>query len=131
MIELYNLGLNNNDINTMLEICPTIKDLTNDEILTNIKILKSINCNDRHIKNIIISNPMYLNRLSDDIIFLINKLKQLNISNINLLFDTNPFLLNKDAYEIDEYINFEIKKGKELEDIIDEFESNPYIIDEI
>lgn len=127
---LYNLGFNDNDIKNMLEICPNIQYLTDEEILANIEILKSINCNDRHIRNILISNPFYLDKNNEDIINLIKKLKEINIENINLLFDSNPFLLSKDAYEIDEYINKEVKNGKDIDSIVDEFESNPYIIDE-
>ena len=130
MKELYSLGLNDNEVKSMIEQCPNIKELVYNEIGTNIEILRNINCNDRHIRNILICNPFYLDRTKEDIINLINKLVQLNISNINLLFDSNPFLLNKDAYEIDDYIKKQLLKGKSLENIVGELESNPYIIDE-
>ena len=96
-----------------------------------IKILKYIDCLDRHIQNILICNPFYLYRSIDDVVKLIKKLLEIGMTNINLLFDSNPFLLNKDAYEIDDYINKKINNGKTLEDIVDEIDSNPYIIDEI
>ena len=42
------------------------------------------------------------------------------------------FLKNlKDVFEIEDYINTKLSDGILLEDIIDEIESNPYIIDEI
>ena len=42
--------------------------------------------------------------LKDDVIDLINKLFEIGVTNINLLFDSNPLLLNKNSYEIDNYI---------------------------
>ena len=131
MLGLYNLGFSDIEIKNILEIYPEIKNLTDEEILVNIEILKRIECNEKHIKNIISSNPYYLNRGLEDISGLINKLISIGITNVNLLFDSDPYLLNKDAYEIDEYIKIEQDKVKVLEDIKDEFESNPYIIDEI
>ena len=131
MLSLYNLGFTDMEIKNILELCPETKTLTDEEILINIEILKRIKCNDRQIKNIISSNPYYLNRGLEDISGLINKLINIGITNVNLLFDSNPYLLNKDAYEIDEYIKIEQDKGKDIEDIKDELESNPYIIDEI
>lgn len=130
MLELYNLGLSDGEIKDMIEICPEILQLSKEEIHNNIDLLKRLECNERYIKNIIISNPFYLNRTIDDITKLINKFIQIGVTNIDMLLDSNPFILNKDAYEIDEYIDIEKNEGKNLEDIVNEFESNPYIIDE-
>jgi len=128
---LLNLGITEQEIMSMLEQYSFLKELSHKEIMDKIAILKYVNCQDRHIKNIIVSNPSFLDRLDTDIIKLIQKLFSLKITNLNLLFDTNPYLLNKDDYEIDNYIKEQLKEGKLLENIIDEFESNPYIIDEI
>ena len=129
MQKLLDLGLSEIEIKNILEMCPNILNLTNIDINNKIEILKSIDCNNRHIKNILISNPYYLDRSDDDILNLIKKLIEIRITDINLLFDSNPYFLNKDAYEIEEYINFEISKGYNLEDIIDKIETNPYIVD--
>lgn len=131
MVELFNLGLSDNDIKNMIAVCPEIKELTDNEITNNIEILKSINCNERHIRNILICNPFYLNRTIEDISKLIKKLIEIGITHVNLIFDSNPYLLNKDDYEIDEYINKLTIKGKSLEEIVDDLDSNPFIIDEI
>ncbi len=85
----------------------------------------------RHIKNILLSNPYFLCRSCEDILKLIKKLLEINISQINLLLDSNPFLLNKDSYEIDEYIKENMEKGQKIDDIIEDFEENPFIIDEV
>lgn len=130
MKTLYNLGLTYSDLKNMVELCPELEDMSDQTIIHNLNILINLNCNEKQIKNILISNPFYLTRDDDDILNLIKKLYEINIIDINILLESNPFLLNKNSYEIDEYIEQELKLGKDLEEIIDEFESNPYIIDE-
>ena len=49
----------------------------------------------------------------------------------NLLIDSNPFLLNNDSYEIDEFILKKKNDGLTISDISDLIDSNPYIINEI
>lgn len=128
METLYKLGIGDADIKTMLGVCPDIKELTNEEIEEKIILLEKLECTEKQIRNIIISNPMYLDRLNEDIIALVNKLISLGMTSLNIVFDSYPYLLNKDVFEIKEYID---KKEGNLEDIIDELESNPYLIDEI
>lgn len=128
---LFELGISDNDIKSMLELCPELINIGDDDIKKKIDILSFIGCNIRHIRNILISNPYYLDRIDNDILKLINYLKYIGVSNIYLLFDSNPYLLNKDMFEIEEYINSKIKLGLSISEIVDEFESNPYIIDEI
>lgn len=128
---LFELGIDDRDIKNMLELCPMILDMSDNEIKDKIDILSYIGCNMRHIRNIIISNPNYFDRINDDIFKLIDYLKKIGISNIYLLFDSNPYLLNKDVFEIEEYINNRKEIGMSLEEIVDEFDTNPYIIDEI
>lgn len=130
MEELFNLGLSEIEVQNMLIACPEISELEKEEITDSINILRTVKCNERHIRNILICNPAYLKRSPLDILNLIKKLLELNIECIHLLFDTNPYLLNKDDYEIAQYISEQIKLGKELKDIISDFESNPFIIDE-
>ena len=128
---LFTLGISDDDIKNMLELCPGIMDMSENEINEKIEILTYIGCNLRHIRNIVVSNPYYLDRINGDILKLISCLKKIGISNIYLLFDSNPYLLNKDDFEIIDYINIRKKSGMSLSDIVDELESNPYIIDEI
>lgn len=128
---LFGLGINDNELKSMFEQCPFIMDMSDEEIKEKIEILTYIGCNERHIRNIIASNPYYLDRMNEDLLKLINYLKKIGVSMINLLFDSNPYLLNKDDFEIREYIDGRLKKGDSLEEIVDELESNPYIIDEL
>lgn len=127
----YDLGIIEEDIKNMLEQCPDILDMSKEEINEKIAILTYIGCQKRHIKNIISSNPPYLERSTDDVLKLITYLKTINMNSLHLLFDTNPYFLNKDDFEIKEYVRDRLKEGKTLEDIVEEIEDNPYIIDEI
>jgi len=127
---LFNLGISDDELKCMIEQCSNIMNMDDEEINEKIEILNYVGCNQRHIKNIIICNPYYLDRSSDDILKLIGYLKKIGISSINLLFDSNPFFLNRDDFEIKEYVDNELSKGILLDDIVDEIESNPYIIDE-
>ena len=130
MKELYDIGFDEENIKNMLETCREIKELDENDIIKSIDVLKNINCNNNQIKNILISNPFYLCRSNGDILRLFELLVNLGLSDLNLLFDSNPYLLNKDEYEIKDYVDIELKKGKEINDIIDELESSPFIIDQ-
>lgn len=130
MDKLIQLGINDNDLKNMILQVPNIIKMSDDEINNKIDILTYVGCNIRHIKNILISNPDYLERMDEDILRLIKYLKGIGFSCLYLLFDANPYFLNYDAFEIRDYIDRQISLGKSLEDIIDEIEDNPYIIEE-
>ena len=128
---LYKLGLEEKEIYEMIERCKDIKDLTEEEIEQKILLLKKLDCNERHIRNIIVSNPDYLNRTNSDILKLINKLFILDFDCINILLDSNPYILNKDDFEVEGYIKNRLENGEELEDIVDDLNSNPILFDEM
>jgi len=127
MNTILNILKNEQDIKNILEINPDIKELSEKEIFEILNIFIKIGCNRRQIKHIIISNPFCLNIISDDLIELINKLKSLGITNLNITFDTNPYLLNKSVHEIDRFIEEQKNDGLELEDIIDMIDSGDVI----
>lgn len=131
MIELYNIGIDEKDLKEMVNINPDILSLDSEEIKEMINILKMVECNERQIKDILYANPFYLSRVKSDVLSLCKKLKEIGITDLNLFFDSNAFFLNKDVFEIDDYINSELSKGISIEEIVDNLESNPYIIDEI
>ena len=116
---LFNLGLNENEIKNIITTNNEVMDLSDEEIKSLISILVNVGCKDYHIKNIIIANPYYLSRSITDVNNLISKLSLLGITHLETTFDSNPWLLNKDAYEIDEYIKDEQFKGLSLDEIID------------
>ena len=131
MEELFNLGISNNTIKNMLELVPNIKEMSNKDIIDKINILKNINCSDYQITNIISSNPMYLDRTNEEILKLLRKLNDLGFNTLNILFDANPYILNLEPYEIDNYIKNRLEKNETLEDIIDDMDSNPYLFNEL
>lgn len=130
MRELYNLDISDNTIKSMLEQNPEIIELTEKEIKEKEIILETIGCKKNQIRNIISSNPFYLVRDNKEVLELIKLLYSYNFSSLNILFDSNPLILNLETYEIENYIN-ERKKEEKLEDIIDELDNNPYIFNEI
>lgn len=128
---LKKIGISEKTINQMEEICPNIKDLTKEEVLNKIEILKDINCDDIQIRNIISSNAMYLDKSNTDINKLINELRKLGFDNLDLLFDGNPNILNLDDFEVRKYIKDRERNGELLEDIVDDMSSNLFIFEEI
>ena len=74
---------------------------------------------------------MLLTRSNTDIIKLINYLNGLGFSSLNILFDSNPYILNLDIFEVNNYIEDRISNGELLEDIIDDLDSNTYLFNEI
>lgn len=131
MVELYNIGISDNTLKSMIEINPEITELTKEEIIKKEELLKKNNCSKTQILNIISSNPMYLNRENNDIELLLNYLQKTGFTCLNILFDSNPYILNLDSFEIEKYINDRINKGEKLEDIVDNLDSNPYLFQEV
>ena len=125
---LLEIGLYDKDIMIIKEY---ISDDNKQDLIRNVQLLKNVGCDNFSIKNIIVGNPFFLQRSYRDVYKLISYLQQLGFTYINLLFDSYPIFLNKDSFEIEEYINKCISEGKDLEDIIDEIDSNPSIIDEV
>ena len=128
---LKRLGISERTINQMEELCPNIKSLGEEEIKQKIEILKKIKCDDIQVRNIISSNPIYLDRSNTDIEKLINKMLEIGFSILNIIFDGNPYILNLDDFEVERYIKEREKNGEIVDDIIDDMESNPSLFEEI
>ncbi len=123
--------LNVDDIYNVIDTNNDIKSLSDNDILLNINKLKNVGCNDNEIRNIIITNPFYLSRFDSDIDRLINKLYSIGLKSLNYVFDSYPFILNKDSYEIDDFIINKLEEGLSMEDVCDLLDSSPYVIDEV
>ena len=124
MREIYNLDLCEDTIKCMLDMAPSITNLSDNEVIEKEAILKMIGCSDTEISNIIGSNPEFLITPTESILKLITKLKSYGFTLLNILFDSNPYILNID------YINKRLI-NEELEDIIDDLDSNPILFNEI
>ena len=128
---LKNIGISEKTIDSMIEICPNIQQLNSEEIIEKINILKHEKCNDTQIRDIIGSNPAYLDASETDVKKLIDKLRKLGFKNLNFLFDENQYILNSSDFEIEEYINERVRNGELLENIVDDMNENAYLFDEI
>ena len=130
MKELYNLELSDNTINAMCELNPEVKDLTEEEIIEKEELLESLGADRQEVINIISSNSMYLSRTNEEIKNLVECLKKYGFTNLDVLFDSNPYILNLDPFEIDTYIKDRISKGEEISDIVDDLDSNTFLFNE-
>ena len=72
-----------------------------------------------------------LNRTNSGLNDLINYLKELGFDNLNILFDSNPYILNLEPFEIKRYIDARLKDGESINDVIDELDNNPYLFNEL
>lgn len=126
MEKLVELGLTEEDIKSMLELNSQI--LEENELNILVDILSLINCDERIIRNILITNPTYLSRTKEDVVGLINKLIEIGMSNLNILFDSNPYLLDLDDFDIEDYKSEHNYSNEELVNILEE---DPFIFSEV
>lgn len=131
MEELYNIGISENTIKNMIEQVPELIEMTKNEIIEKENILKTIKCDDIQITNIISSNPLILSRTNSEIIKLLNYLVSIGFKTLNILLDSNPYILNLDVFGIEEYITKRKSNGENVDNIIDNLDSNPYLFNEI
>ena len=96
-----------------------------------INFLKKIGCDERIIKNVIMSNEQVLSRSMPDLEKLVAKLREIGLTDIVDLLDANPYILNLDAYEIDDYIKRKEESGESFDEIVDALESEPALFMEI
>ena len=131
MKELLKLGFSECTIDEMLNQNPNIKDITYEELYQKIDILKNIGCSEEQVLNIIGSNPMYLDRSNNDVIKLLAFLDKLGFTVLSILIDSNPYILNLDVFEIDDYVKSRLSNRELLEDIVDDLDTNTYLFNEI
>lgn len=131
MEELYNLGISENTIKSMMEINPDIINLSDKEIKEKKIILSEVGCSENQIINIISSNASFLSRTNGEIIKLITYLDKIGFDTLNILFDSNPYILNLEPFEIEDYINTKKQEGKTAEDIVSVLDAEPYLFNEM
>lgn len=117
---LYNLDLNENEILDIVDANEEVKDLSEEEMLKYIYILIDIGCTQKQIHTIITSNPAYFSRDIDDVGTFLRKLKSYDVD-VSLALEANPWLLNKDSFELDEFINEKRSLGIADDKILDNF----------
>lgn len=127
VVEFYSLGLNDDEIIGLLDVNPNIRNMDDNDINNSIMFLKKLGCEDRHIKNIIITNPNYFDRNISDLFNLVMVLNEIGVSHLELLFDSNPYFLNNDDFEVREFVNMMFNRGYDMDYIVDLISDNPYI----
>ncbi|MDD6263504.1 MAG: hypothetical protein PUA97_00070 [bacterium] len=117
---LYNLDLNENEILDIVDANEEVKDLSEEEMIKYIYVLIDIGCTQKQIHTIITSNPAYFSRDIDDVGTFLRKLKSYDVD-VSLALEANPWLLNKDSFELDEFINEKRSLGIADDKILDNF----------
>ena len=117
---LYNLDLNENEILDIADANGEVQDLSEEEMLKYIYVLIDIGCTQKQIHTIITSNPAYFSRDVDDVGTFLRKLKSYDVD-VSLALEANPWLLNKDSFELDDFINEKRSLGIADDKILDNF----------
>lgn len=117
---LYNLDLNENEILDIAESNGEVQDLSEEEMIKYIYVLIDIGCTQKQIHTIITSNPAYFSRDVEDVGSFLRKLKSYDID-VSLAVEANPWLLNKDSFELDDFINEKRNLGISDDKILDNF----------
>lgn len=116
---LIRYGFTIEEIKIMMNTNDEIGDLDDSVVNELISILEDNDCSESEIKNIFICNPFYLTNNSNSINKLISKLKEIGITPLHLLFNSNPYILNMSDKELDKLYNNKVKEGLSKEEIID------------
>lgn len=128
MFELFNIGIDEQNVKFMIESNPNIKDMTDEEIIDRMELLKQLGCDELKIKNILIGNPWYLDRCITDVVASINKLSEIGLTRLDLMVNDNPMLLNVDVFEIEDFIERKLEEGYDMDDILDMIDENSNVI---
>jgi len=100
MDTLVRYGFSIEEIKNMMDSNQEIEKTDDKIILELITILEKNNCNKDSIKNTFITNPFYLSKKPLEIEKLILEFKKIGIKDINLLIDSNPYIINLKSNEI-------------------------------
>ena len=118
MDALIRYGFSVEEIRNIMNTNEDINNISDKEINSIIELLEKYNCKINHIKNIIITNPFLLTREIDEIEKSIGALLDVT-DRIEVLIDTNPFLLNIGERDINSIIRRLSNEGLKKEEIID------------
>ncbi len=124
---LIRYGFTIEEIKSMMDSNNQIESTEDKSIYELIDLLGSVGCLSNHIKNIFLCNPFYLSRNISEVKNLIEKLYELGFNNLYILFDTNPYILNLNSYELEEIYNNKKSEGLSDEETIDYINFNTII----
>ena len=111
---LIRYGFSIEEIKNMMDTNYLINNIEDNDIYTLIDILGSVGCMNNQIRNIFICNPFSLSRNTYEVSELISKLKEYGFSELNYLFDSNPYILCLNSSDIE--LLYNEKKNESLSD---------------
>lgn len=127
---LEQLGINKKDIETLCELNPYLDGYDVKGAQKNVELLKEAKCSDLYIKNIIINNTYFLSNKVEQTKELMDYLeKELEFKDLDLLFDSNAYLLTLEKKYLEEFVSKKKKEKVSLEQIRDLIELNLFIMD--
>lgn len=128
---LKELGIHEKDVDALCKLNPELEAYDPKKARTNIAFLKDEGCSDLYIRNIIINNTYFLNNEPKMTQELIEYLKEdLEFKDLDLLFDSNAYLLNLEKKYLQDFVKEKKQAGKTLEEIRDLIELNLFIMEE-
>lgn len=119
------------EIVELIENNPKIKSMSNLDMSKLLGFITSLGVDTNKLKNIILSNPLYLSRDVSEVDSLFKYLRDIGINNLDIIIDTYPLFLNYSLDDIEEFVSLQENKGLSVTDICEIIVSEPYIIDEI
>ena len=119
------------EIEKLLEEEPNLKYMDKKDARNIIKILTENKCSNRVLRSLILRNPSFLLRKYSEIKELIDIILEYGIENIDMMFYIYPNILNKSAYEIDNFFIKKHQQGLSNDLICDILEVEPFQIDEL
>ena len=118
MDALIRYGFSVEEIRNIMNTNEDINNINDKEINSIIELLEKYNCKINHIKNIIITNPFLLTREIEEVEKTICSLLDIT-KEVELLLDTNPFLLNIGERDICSTVRKLVNEGLKKEEVID------------
>ena len=124
---LIEIGFTEEEIKEFVLEYENILDTDVINIQNKLDYLKKLELNHNEIKNIILTNPLYLNK-NDELFNLFDTLKKYEIDNIKNLIIINPYVLNLDGIDIELFFKNRMNSKLSNEEIVDLLEQNPFEI---
>ena len=127
---LIELGFSEDEIKEFVNQYENILDTDNFNIKNKLHYLNELEFDNSEIKNIILANPLYINKADDELINLIHTLKKYGVNDLKNLININPYILNLDSIDIELFFKKRTNNILSNEDLVDLLEQNPLEINE-
>ena len=119
MDTLIRYGFTIDEVKLIMDSLSFLYSFDDKDIESLLQFLQSLHCDEDIIKNIFICNPFCFTKDVDDIIKVIDKLKEYGVTSFKTLLDSNPYILNKTDKEIENFYKKKIKEGYTIDKIND------------